>query len=120
MKQEIKLKPIVAEFVALCYQGIQSGKEYAEAVTTTDVDELIKKDFKMICESLSIPLKRIEKRIPKATREIFNNQVKNNDSIRLDNIRSIYIRLTPAKQEMAELLMEGILKGEVEIDCTQK
>ena len=114
MKENVPLKPIIAEFVALCYQGIQSAKEYAESVATANIDPLLKSDFKMISDTLAIPLKRIEKRIPKETRSIFNAQIKNNDSIRLDNIKALYIRLTPERQVMAEIMMEGILSGEIE------
>jgi hypothetical protein len=115
MKEQIKLTPMTAEYVALCYQSIKAARDYASSIgTDPQTHDFIKGDFKVIADILRTPLARIEKRIPKQTREVFNKQIKETDSIRLENIRAIYVRLLPEKQVMAEIMMEGILSGEIE------
>lgn len=106
--------------VALCYQSMQSAQVYARAIIDDDVPGLIKTDFLHISAAMTAPLERIDKRIPNCNKEQFNSQLKQQDPIRLENIKSMYVRLLPEKQVMAEILMEGLLKGEVEIDCTEK
>jgi hypothetical protein len=73
-------------------------------------------DFFHIASQLGTPIGRLEKRIPKDYWKKFKEQVKENDPIRLDNIKAMYVRMLPEQQEMAELLMQGILNGEVTID----
>jgi hypothetical protein len=115
MKQQIKLSPATAECVALCYQSMQAAQEYARSIgIDPGTHENIKGDFKIIADILRTPLARIEKRIPKETRQVFNQQIKYNDSVRLENLKALYIRLTPERQVMAEIMMEGILSGEIE------
>lgn len=122
MKYQIKLSPAISEMVALCYQGMSAAQEYARQITADpNCQNVIACDFRHIASSLSTPIDRIDKRIPKATRAHFNDQIKNNDHIRLDNVKSLYIRMLPVQQDMIETLMQGILKGEViDIDFTEK
>ncbi len=121
MKHQIKLKPFHAETIALIYQDVKSAQKLAlELSTEGNLEPIIRADFRIIAEDLKKPLTRIEKRIPKENKEIFNTQIKETDALRLDNIRALFVRMTPDKQEMAEMLMQGVLKGEVELDLTEK
>jgi hypothetical protein len=114
MKKAIKLSSAIAECVALCYQSMQAAKEYARSITSDPLTpESIKVDFTHVSVYLDSPIERIDKRIPPETREQWITEIKNNDHLRLENIKNIYIRLDPDRQDMAEIMMEGILKGEL-------
>lgn len=115
MKQQIKLSPATAECVALCYQSMQAAQEYARSISSDPgTHGNIKNDFVHVAAGLNAPIERIDKRIPRSTWNDFKTQVKGTDPIRLDNIKAMFIRLTPERQVMAEIMMEGILSGEIE------
>lgn len=119
-KKIIHIPPMLAQSIALCYQNIQSAKEYAQSIyTDRDCPRAVSVDFVDVSASLASPLARIDKRIPKATWSDFSQQVKENDSLRLENIKTLYVRMTPEKQQMLELMAEGILKDQVTIESLQ-
>lgn len=117
MKKYIKLPPALAEMVALCYQAMSAAREYARGITSDPMAPgEVRNDFQHVVANITIPIDRIEKRIPEAVWEVFRTQVKDNDSIRLDNIKALYVRMVPAQQEMVEVFMEGILKNEIQFE----
>lgn len=114
MKKQFKLSPAIAEMVALCYQAMSSAREYARGIASDPMAPgQVRNDFHHVASSLTIPIERIENRIPASIWETFKIQVKDNDSIRLDNIKALYVRMLPAQQEMVELFMEGLLRGDL-------
>ena len=73
MKHQIKLKNFHAETIALIYQDVKSAQKLAlELSTEGNLEPIIRADFRIIAEDLKKPLIRIEKRIPKENKEIFN------------------------------------------------
>jgi hypothetical protein len=113
----VKLSPAIAEMVVLCYQSMNAAREYARGISSDPtVGSYLQTDFFHIASQLGTPINRLERRIPKDYWKEFKEQVKENDPIRLDNIKAMYVRMLPEQQEMAELLMQGILRGEVTID----
>lgn len=116
MKENILISPITSEMIALCYNGINASIEYARGIADDpQVHASIRNDFMHVTASLKGPVDRIDRRIPKETWQLFKEQLKENDSLRLENIKRIFSRMLPAQQEMLELAAEGIYKKELEI-----
>lgn len=115
--EEIKLSPVIGEMIALAYQNLRAAQEYSRGIVDDPtVHPRIKNDFLHIASSITGPLQRIDARIPKDTKDHYNEQIKNADHLRLENVKSIYVRLTPDKQEMAEMALQGILNNEITVE----
>lgn len=93
---------------------MSAAREYSRDIASDpNVPSEVRNDFQHIAANLTIPIERIDKRIPQSVWETFKEQVKDNDSIRLDNIKALYVRLIPAQQQQVELFMEGLLRNEI-------
>lgn len=117
MKTPIRIQPVIAETIGLCYQSMQSAIEYARSIANDpEVPAQVRNDFMSIAASVRFPLERIERRIPKSTYERFLHQVRDDDALRMDNIRQMYLRMMPEQREMLETVAEAILKNEFELE----
>lgn len=113
MKRTVKLSPAVAGMVALIYNNLQSVIEYSRAISRdNNTDANVMYDFIDISASAQIIIDRLDRRIPKQIWDKFNEQIKSNDPLKLENIQALYFRLTPEKQDIIETIMESLINGE--------
>jgi hypothetical protein len=117
MTQEIKIPPMIAQMVALCYNNLEAAREYARSIASDpDCPRRVQVDFLDVAASLASPIGRIEKRIPKSKWQDFSLQIREADALILDNIKAHFSRMTPKERELLELCAEGIRKGEIQIE----
>ena len=110
----VKIPPVIAETVVLCYNNMQSSLECARSIMgDPQSPNSLKTEMTAIAVSLSNTISRFEKRIPQQSWQQFSLEVKEADPHTLDNIKSLFTRMTPHQREMLELCAEGIKKGEI-------
>jgi len=104
-----------ADMIALCYTNIQSAITLARFLCADrDTPRSVQQDFLHVAAELKNTTARIDKRIPKEGWESFRDQLVENDAMRLDAIKSIYVRMTPDQQNMLEMAAGAILRKEIE------
>jgi len=110
----IKLTPATAQIIALCYQSMSAAQQYARSIANDpDTGMVIRNYFLRIGAAMTEPIQLIENRIPKSNWELFQAQIKASDPVGMDEMKSMFVRMTPEQQEWVERLMSGILKGEL-------
>lgn len=118
MKQAttIPVPEAIAECLFLCYISMRNAQEYARAIyQDKEAHPLLQKEFLRVSAGLTTVMAILDNRVPSEIRQAFNNQLKNADHLRLDNIKSLYARMTPDQQDLLELMAEGILRKEIEV-----
>lgn len=120
VKIRIKIPKAQAVMIFNCYHAMQSAQAYASSISddvSADLD--VKKDFRTIADDLKKPMARIDKRIPKEKKELYNKQIKDNDCIRLENIKALYYSMPVHKQDILETFCTELLKGNIDIAFKQ-
>jgi hypothetical protein len=113
MTTTVKLSPTLATTIALVYQTINTAVEYGRAVSTDPAcPYLVKNTMSLVIGNLRTAAETIEKRIPAARRAEFTQQYKDTDLLRLENIKRLYMKLKPEDQDVLELMIEQLSKGE--------
>lgn len=113
-KQQVKIPLSTAVMIANGYQSLMAAIQYFRAgYCDPNCPELVKATLAMLNADTQLILSKLDKRIPSSKRQDFKEQVQDVDPLRMENIKSIYVRLTPEQQALLESVAEGLLKGEV-------
>lgn len=113
MTKQIHIPAAVATTIALCYHSMQCAVEYARSIQSDpDCPQVVKNTFYYLSAELNISMERVERRIPKGVRGDFIEQYKENDVLRLENIKRLYMKLSPENQDALEQMVELLEKGE--------
>lgn len=121
MKQIHKLTPLVAETIALCYQSLQAAQTYARDLSRDrNAPNGVQVTFAHVAASLTPAIQRVEKGIPENRRNLFDEQIKGADTLQLDNIKALFVRMDKDQKEMLELAAEAILKSELIVEPEKK
>ncbi len=106
----------ISEMIYLCYQNIAAAIEYANGVRQTPrVPGHVVGAFVNVVAELKNAQTRIDRLIPKDAWEEFDKQVKQNDALRFDAIKDMYIRMLPEQQQMVEVVCKTILTKEFQL-----
>ena len=112
----IPIPQAIAECLFLCYISMRNGQEYARAIyQDKEAHPVLIKEFLRVSAGLTNVMAILDNRVPKEIRQDFNEQLKNTDHLRLDNIKSLYARMTPKEQDLLELAAESIIRKEFEV-----
>jgi hypothetical protein len=113
----IKIPPLQAQMIGLCRASLAAAREYARGLMCDpDVPKQLTTPMNNLAAECSIIISRIDSRIPKEIWEQYNDQVVKSDSLTLENIKSLYIKMLPEQQEMLEKVATAILKKEFVIE----
>jgi hypothetical protein len=118
--KQVKLSTALATTIALCYQTINTAVEYAQAVSRDpQCPAGVINVMSNVVAELKLSAGRIERRIPSARRDEFKDHYNETDLLRLENIKSLYARLTKDQQDSLESMIELMAKGETIIIQTE-
>lgn len=112
----LKIPPTQAQMIGLIHQALSAAREYARNLASDkELHQRVRPFFTDQAASLTLLLNRMDSRVPKEIYDMYKEQVIEADSLQLDNIRQLFIRMLPEQRDMLERAAEGILKGEVEV-----
>jgi hypothetical protein len=112
MKKSFRIPTVVAASIALGYQKIQAAKEYFRSASTDpDCPGPVRTDMSVINAQLTLLHERIDNRIPIQNKERFYEQVKNDDTMVLENINRLYFKIPPAQRTVLETIATEMSKG---------
>lgn len=113
---KVKIPPTQAQMIGLIHQALSAAREYARNLASDkELHQRVRPFFTDQAASLTLLLNRMDSRVPKEIYDMYKEQVIEADSLQLDNIRQLFIRMLPEQRDMLERAAEGILKGEVEV-----
>jgi hypothetical protein len=112
MQKQYKLPEEVAANIALCYQKLSAAQQFARAAFLhPNCPPPVKTDLTSVSASVTNIVERIDKRIPKQHWKLFKEQIKENDSLKLEEINRLFYLLSPQQQDVLETIASEMSKG---------
>lgn len=110
----IKIKQVHAENIYLLYAFVKNASEVTDAL-------MADKDFPLVVKhSTLLPIRNklnwikttLDSKVPEVNRQIHEQQLKNNDTMRIAEIQRLFTRMTPDQQELFEEMGIALAAGE--------
>jgi len=111
----IKLSEAHATLIYLMYASNKNALEYADALMSDPAfPGLLKHDcIRPIEIKLQWIKKALDLKVPAARRDLFDQQLKHNDTLRLDEIKRLFTKMTPEQQDLFERVGKAIVSKEL-------
>lgn len=111
----IKLSEAHATLIFLLYASTKNAMQYTEALIEEKYFPVALKDdcIRPIHNKLVWVRKALDLKVPAARREIFEQQLKHNDTLRLDEINRLFTKMTPEQQDLFERVGKAIVSKEL-------
>ncbi len=111
----IKIDRAHAELISLLYHNNKNALEAAEALLADPgFYPKIKDDvIRPIISKLRWIKSGLDMKVPRENLALHDLQLKHADTLRLNEINRLYTRLLPEQQEALELIMQGMIAGEI-------